>query len=83
LVLISAGQMAIFDSTGDGDSTSFTTSRMPLSLILKDKIDLQKSALITDHRYDGKRTSLSLQYPQHPERGQITVVSRHNPLELA
>ncbi len=62
---------------------SFTTSGTPLSLILQDRIDLQKSALITDHRYDGKRTSLSLQHPQHPERGEITLVLRHNPLELA
>ena len=83
LVLVSAGQMAIFDPKGDSEPTSFTTSGMPLSLILQDRIDLRKSALITDHRYDGKRTSLSLQHPQHPERGQITLVLRHNPLELA
>ena len=83
LVLVYAGQMAIFDPKGDGEPTSFTTSGTPLSLILQDRIDLQKSALITDHRYDGKRTSLSLQHPQHPERGEITLVLRHNPLELA
>ena len=53
LVLVSAGQMAIFDPKGDGEPTSFTTSGTPLSLILQDRIDLQKSALITDHRYAG------------------------------
>ena len=82
LVLVSAGQMAIFDPKGDVEPTSFTTSGTPLSLILKDRIDLKKSALITDHRYDGKLTSLSLQHPQHPERGQITLFLKHNPLEL-
>ncbi len=82
LVLVSAGQMAIFDPKGDGEPTIFTTSGTPLSLILRDRIDIQKSALITDHRYDGKRTSLSLQHPQHPERGKITLLLRHNPLEL-
>ena len=46
-------------------------------------MDLSDSGVITDHRYDGVLSSLSLQHPQHPCVGEITLVLRHNPLELA
>ncbi|MDG1676396.1 MAG: outer membrane lipoprotein carrier protein LolA, partial [Paracoccaceae bacterium] len=46
LVLVSAGTLAIFDPKGDEDPITYPIKNNPISLILKDKVDLLNSEIV-------------------------------------
>ena len=46
LVLVSAGALAIFDPMGDEDPITYPIKNNPISLILKDKVDLLNSEIV-------------------------------------
>ena len=74
LVLASQGQLAIFDPNGNDVPESYPLSKTPLSLILADNINLSRESMVRGHQFDGTSTTLTVQDPEHPERGLIALV---------
>ena len=74
LVLASQGQLAVFDPNGNDVPESYPLSKTPLSLILADNINLSRESMVRGHQFDGTSTTLTVQDPEHPERGLIALV---------
>jgi outer membrane lipoprotein-sorting protein len=74
LVLAAGGQLAIFDPRGNAEPESYPLSKTPLSLILADNVNLSQDRMIAAHEYDGTSTILTVQDPDFPERGVISLV---------
>lgn len=74
LVLASQGQLAIFDPNGNNGPESYPLSKTPLSLILADNINLSRERMVRGHQFDGTSTTLTVQDPEHPERGLLVLV---------
>ncbi len=74
LVLAAGGQLAIFDPNGNEVPESYPLSKTPLSLILADKINLSSERMVSGHQFDGTSTILTVQDPEHPERGRMALV---------
>ena len=74
LVLASQGQLAIFDPNGNDVPESYPLSKTPLSLILADNINLSRESMVREHQFDGTSTTLTVQDPEHPERGLIALI---------
>lgn len=74
LVLASQGQLAIFDPNGNDGPESYPLSKTPLSLILADNINLSRERMVRRHQFDGTSTTLTVQDPEHPERGLLVLV---------
>lgn len=74
LVLASGGQLAIFDPKGNEGPQTYPLSKTPLSLILAENVNLRRARMVLGHKYDGKVTSLLVQDPEFPERGNINLI---------
>jgi len=74
LVLAAGGQLAIFDPNGNDVPESYPLSRTPLSLILAENINLSRDRMVRAHQFDGTSTILTVQDPEHPERGLMALV---------
>lgn len=74
LVMASAGALAIFDHKGNPQPESYPLNKTPLGLLLDKNIDLQRANMVVGHIYDGTATQVSVQDPQHPERGRMDLV---------
>ena len=74
LVLASQGQLAIFDPNGNDVPESYPLSKTPLSIILADNINLSGERMVRGHQFDGTSTTLTVQDPEHPERGLLALV---------
>jgi len=74
LVMASAGALAIFDPKGNPQPESYPLNKTPLGLLLDKNIDLQRANMVVGHVYDGTATQVSVQDPEHPERGRMDLV---------
>jgi outer membrane lipoprotein-sorting protein len=74
LVMASAGAVAIFDPKGNPQPESYPLNKTPLGLLLDKNIDLQRANMVVGHVYDGTATQVSVQDPEHPERGRMDLV---------
>lgn len=74
LVLASGGQLAIFDPKGNEGPETYPLSKTPLALILAENVNLRRARMVLGHKYDGKATSLLVQDPEFPERGNINLI---------
>lgn len=74
LVMASAGALAIFDPKGNPQPESYPLNKTPLGLLLDKNIDLQRANMVVGHIYDGTATQVSVQDPEHPERGRMELV---------
>jgi len=74
LVMASAGALAIFDPKGNPQPESYPLNKTPLGLLLDKNIDLQRANMVVGHIYDGTATQVSVQDPEHPERGRMDLV---------
>lgn len=82
LVMAGGGQVAIFDPKSNTGPEQYPLSKTPLSLILADKVDLERARMVTDHREDGAKTIVTAQDPEHPEYGNIQLVFTAAPTQL-
>jgi outer membrane lipoprotein-sorting protein len=74
LVMASAGALAIFDPKGNETPESYPLDKTPLSLILGKSINLAADRMVVGHAYDGTSTILTVQDPDHPERGRLDLL---------
>ena len=82
MFIAGGGQVAVVDAASNEGPERFPLSETPLSIILADVIDFNRSGMITGHTSDGTTTTVTAQDPQHPDYGTIQLVFTANPVEL-
>ena len=71
LVLAVSNTLSVFDPQGDGMPQNYPLDKTPLGLVLAKRVDLENARMVAGHHYDGTATILSVQDPDHPERGRM------------
>lgn len=82
--LVIAGQksVAIFDPKSNAGPEVYPLNQTPLSVILKETVDLAGSDMVVDRGYDGTATSVTAMDPENAEYGNIQMVFTDNPVQL-
>lgn len=82
MVLAGGGQLAIFDPRSNTGPDRYPLSRTPLSIILRENVDLGSENMVTNVTSDGTTTTVTAQDPENPQYGNIQLVFTANPVEL-
>ena len=82
LVLVSAGALAIFDPKGDEAPITYPIKNNPISLILKDEVDLVNSGIVENYKVSIEEAVLTIRDPKHPERGSVELAFKGAKPEL-
>lgn len=82
LVLIGAGQIAIFDDRSNEAPQVFPLGSTPLSLLLGNRIDLETSRFVAGQREEDGRLIVVGQDPDRPDEGRIEMVFADRPVAL-
>jgi outer membrane lipoprotein-sorting protein len=82
MFIAGGGQVAVFDAASNEGPERFPLSETPLSILLADVIDFNRSGMITGHSSDGTTTTVTAQDPAHPDYGTIQLVFTADPVEL-
>lgn len=82
LFVAGGGQVAVFDPRSNTGPERFPLNQTPLSIILADNVDLNRSGMVTNHVSDGTSTIVTAQDPEHPDYGSIQMVFTGSPVEL-
>lgn len=82
--LVMAGQqsVAIFDPKSNTGPEVYPLRQTPLSVILRERVDLAGSDMVVDHRYDGTATTVTAMDPENAEYGNIQLVFTDDPVQL-
>lgn len=82
--LVMAGQraVAIFDPKSNTGPESYPLNQTPLSIILRERVDLAGSDMVMGKVYDGTATTVTAMDPENPEYGNIQLVFTDNPVQL-
>ncbi|WP_319825479.1 outer membrane lipoprotein carrier protein LolA [Thalassovita sp.] len=82
--LVMAGQsaVAIFDPKSNTGPESYPLNQTPLSIILRNDVDLAGSDMVTGKVYDGTATTVTAMDPENPDYGNIQLVFTDNPVQL-
>jgi len=82
LVLAGGGQVAVFDPRSNTGPERFPLRNTPLSIILRENVDLQAEDMVTNVTSDGTTTTITAQDPENPQYGNIQLVFTADPVEL-
>ncbi len=82
LVMASGGQLAIFDARSNTGPERYPLNQTPLSIILRESVDLSRENMVTNVVSDGTTTTVTAQDPDNPNYGSIQLVFTANPVEL-
>ena len=82
LVLVSAGALAIFDPKGDEAPITYPIKNNPISLILKDEVDLVNSGIVENYKVSIEEAVLTIRDPKHPELGSVELAFKGAKPEL-
>lgn len=82
LVMAGQGSVAIFDPKGNTGPEVYPLKRTPLSVILREKVDLAGSDMVVDYSTDGTATTVTAMDPENAEYGNIQLVFTDNPVQL-
>ena len=74
LVLVSAGALAIFDPKGDEEPITYPIRNNPISLILKNEVDLLNSGIVAKYKVSVEKAVLTIRDPKKPQRGSVELV---------
>ena len=74
LVLVSAGALAIFDPKGDAEPITYPIKNNPISLILKNEVDLFNSEIVEDYKVNIEEAVLIIRDPNNPEGGSVELI---------
>jgi outer membrane lipoprotein-sorting protein len=82
--LVMAGQrsVAIFDPKGNTGPEVYPLNQTPLSVILRETVDLDGSDMVVDHVSDGTTTTVTAMDPENAEYGNIQLVFTDAPVQL-
>lgn len=82
LVIAGQGKLAIFDAKSNQGPQQYPLHQTPLSIILRDTVNLRQSGMLVAHDFDGTATSIVAQDPEHPGYGNVRLVFTDSPTEL-
>lgn len=82
LVVAGSGKVAIFDKKSNAGPQQYPLIKTPLNLILRDKVDLKAAGMVRKHESDGKKTTVTVLDPKHPEYGNLKLVFTAKPVAL-
>lgn len=80
LVLVSGGQVGIFDPGSNEPPQRFPLSQTPLSIILKRNVDLSRAKMVVSHREENGDTIVRAQDPDNPDYGYIDLIFSATPV---
>ncbi|NIY79546.1 outer membrane lipoprotein carrier protein LolA [Celeribacter sp. HF31] len=80
LVLVSGGQVGVFDPGSNEPPQRFPLSQTPLSVILKRNVDLNAAKMVVSHREENGDTIVRAQDPDNPEYGYIDLIFSATPV---
>ncbi|MEI4471791.1 LolA family protein [Frigidibacter sp. MR17.24] len=83
LVLAGAGQVAIFDAKSNLPPEQYPLSQTPLNLILRSTVDWRVSRSVVGHGEQDGMTTVTVQDPNRPEIGTMTMFFEPSPIRLA
>lgn len=83
VVVAGGGAVVIYDPKSNQGPESYPLKRTPLSVILAEKIDLERDRMVVDLRGDDLSTILTAQDPENPDAGRIDLVFLPEPVRLA
>jgi len=73
LVIAGQGQVAVFDEASNQPPQEFQLANTPLKILLFDNINLGRSKLVRNRRYDGTHTIVTAQDTKFAEYGYIEM----------
>lgn len=82
LVLAGQGAVAIFDPKSNTGPETYPLKQTPLNIVLRRKVDLERSDMVTAKSYDGTATTVTAMDPESPEYGNIQLVFTDKPVQL-
>jgi outer membrane lipoprotein-sorting protein len=82
MVLAGGGQLAVFDPRSNTGPDRYPLRNTPLSIILRENVDLAAENMVTNVVSDGTTTTVTAQDPENPQYGNIQLVFTANPVEL-
>ncbi len=82
LVLAGGGQLAVFDPRSNTGPERYQLRFTPLSIILRENVNLQAEDMVTNVVSDGVTTTVTAQDPDNPQYGNIQMVFTAAPVEL-
>ena len=82
LVLAGGGQLAVFDPRSNTGPERYQLRFTPLSIILRENVNLQAEDMVTNVVSDGVTTTVTAQDPENPQYGNIQMVFTAAPVEL-
>ena len=82
MVLAGGGQLAIFDPRSNTGPDRYPLRNTPLSIILRENVNLDAENMVTNVVSDGTTTTVTAQDPENPQYGNIQLVFTANPVEL-
>ncbi|SFJ51898.1 Outer membrane lipoprotein-sorting protein [Celeribacter neptunius] len=80
LVLVTGGQVGIFDPGSNEPPQRFPLSQTPLSVILKRNVDLNAAKMVMSHREENGDTIVRAQDPDNPDYGYIDLIFSPTPV---
>ena len=82
LVMAGGGQLAIFDPRSNAGPDRYQLRMTPLSIILRENVNLEAEDMVTNVVSDGTSTTVTAQDPDNPQYGNIQMVFTGSPVEL-
>lgn len=81
-VVAGQGSVVIHDPKSNQPPESYPLRRTPLSIILAERVDLNRARMVVGHDFDGTATRIRAQDPEHPDYGSIDLYFTGAPVEL-
>ena len=81
-VIAGQGSVVIHDPKSNQPPESYPLRRTPLSIILAERVDLNRARMVVGHDYDGTATRVRAQDPEHPDYGSIDLYFTGEPVQL-
>jgi outer membrane lipoprotein-sorting protein len=82
LVVAGGGAVVIFDPKSNQAPETYPIKRTPLSIILDERVDLNRARMVVAHRSDGSSTIVTAQDPENPDSGRIDLYFAGDPVML-
>lgn len=82
LVIAAASAVVVIDKKSNQPSKTYPLNRTPLSLVLRPKVDLKRSNMVRNARFNGVNTVVTAFDPKEPDSGYIEMTFTDNPTQL-
>lgn len=82
LIIAGQRQIAIFDGKSNEPPQQIPISRTPMSMILGERVEIDRPEILRRHSGDGLMTWVIVQNPEHYDNGWVQLVFSNSPIAL-